>query len=370
MEYKNIAIAGLGLIGGSLAKTIRRKYPDAVIYGIDQNQKTLKDAQNEGVINYIADNVSSVAGSADIIFLCAPIKVNLDMISELGKARKESNCDFPIITDTSSIKYSLCQKANEVGLSDVFIGGHPMAGTEKSGYDAGYDRLFENVYYIVSPLKDVSNDKIETLRTFLKGLDCLPIVTDAKEHDFSVSCVSHVPHIISAALVNLVKNNDDSKQTLKSIAAGGFKDITRISSSSPSMWTMISEANRDQILPVLDQYIDSLHDIREKINSSNEDQIYNFFSDARDYRDNLPVRSKGAIEDSYGLFCKIIDEEGEIAALATRLAAHHINIKNIGIVHNREYENGALNIEFYDEASYDYAVEILTKFKYTIYEKY
>ncbi len=369
-DFKKIAIAGLGLIGGSLARTIRRKYNDSVyILGIDSSDESLESALKDGVINEASKDISSAAAGYDAVILSAPISTNLDMIDALSKVRqRDDNFDLKLVSDVSSIKQPIHDAAKEAGLNDIFIGGHPMAGTEKAGYAQSNAYLLENAYYIVTPSGNNDPSLVESYMEFLGSLDVIPIKLTVDEHDHATACVSHLPHIVSAALVNVVKDNDNEAGVLKTIAAGGFRDITRISSSSPAMWSFISDENKAQILPVLSEYIDALKDVKTLIEGQKNSVVTEFFSTARDFRDTMDVRSGGGIVDSFALRCDLIDEEGEIATIATRLATHHISIKNIGIEHNREFEDGVLKIEFYTQDALDKSKELLKKFRYTVYE--
>ncbi len=360
---KTVSILGLGLIGGSLAKTIKRKMPKVTIYAADTNASYLNKAISEGIIDKGFSSLDKDFLSCDLIFLCGPVDVNIAALRKIKDALPENP---PIITDVSSMKTKIHKAAEDSNLGRFFIGGHPMAGLESSGYDNANSYLFENVYYIITPSPEADDEKVSVFEKFLEDLDIIPIRLDVKAHDFSTACVSHVPHIISAALVNLVKDNDKD-DILKTIAAGGFKDITRISSSSPDMWTLISKGNKDEIVPVLEDYIEALKSIIASIQRESTQEIHDFFSSAKAYRDDISNNTGGVLPTIYQLSCEVIDEEGEIATIATRLATHHISIKNISIVHNREFEQGALNIEFYDRVSLNKAAELLEKYRYTIY---
>ena len=365
MKIETIGIIGLGLIGGSLAKTIRRKQPELTLIGYDSDSSSILDAMNDGIINFAAKEVGSDFAKCDLLFLCAPVSVNLKLLSQL-KEILPKEC---LITDVSSMKSKIQEEAKQLGIESHFIGGHPMAGLESIGYSSSNAYLFENVYYIITPDPSVPEDIVDGFTTFLKSIDVIPIQMTASEHDFAVANVSHVPHIISAALVNLVHHNDTEKEGMKRIAAGGFKDITRISSSSPDMWSQISKGNKEFILPVLDQYIDTLKKIRAELKEDCSEEIHDFFSDAKDYRDSITNRTGAAYRQNYRLYCDLIDEAGEIATIATRLSTHHISIRNIGIVHNREFEEGVLCIEFYDARALEEATDLLKRFRYHIYER-
>ena len=253
-------------------------------------------------------------------------------------------------------------------MEENFIGGHPMAGSEKSGFANSRPHLIENAYYILTPSGKVSRDKIDAYRAFIGSLKAIPVILDYREHDCITGTISHLPHIIAATLVNYVKDHDTKDELMKALAAGGFKDITRIASSSPAMWQQICLKNGENISRILDGYIQTLENVKNAVDSGSESALYSLFETSRDYRNSMPGASAGPIKKQYALYCDIIDEAGGIATIATILASNNINIKNIGIIHNREFEEGALRIEFYDEASSVKAVGLLQKYHYIVYE--
>ena len=244
-----------------------------------------------------------------------------------------------------------------------------MAGSEKTGYtNSGY-RLIENAYYILTPSEDVDLFMISEYSELVTALGAIPMILSYEEHDYITGVISHLPHIIASTLVYFVKENDTSSELMKHLAAGGFKDITRIASSSPTMWQHICLKNDENIVQILDQYIEMLEDAKKKVSSNNEQEIYNLFETSKNYRNSIPGGSSGPIKRAFAVYCDIIDEAGGIAAIATILAANNINLKNIGIVHNREFEEGVLRIEFYDEDSSHRAAEVLQKYRYIVYER-
>lgn len=156
---------------------------------------------------------------------------------------------------------------------------------------------------------------------------------------------------------------------MKLVAAGGFKDITRIASSSPEMWEQICMTNRKNISSILGDYITSLTRIQKELDNAEQRSIYHLFETSRDYRNSLPAKGSGALQPIYELYCDMVDEAGGIATLATILASNQISLKNIGIVHSREFIEAVLRIEFYDEQSMVQAADILRKHRYVIYER-
>ena len=202
-----------------------------------------------------------------------------------------------------------------------------------------------------------------------ESLKALPMLLNYREHDYVTGAISHLPHIIASTLVNFVRGADTPEELMKHLAAGGFKDITRIASSSPVMWEHICLQNRENISDILKAYIDMLTKMKGLIDNSREQELYRWFDSGRNYRNSIPDASAGPIKKAYVIYCDIIDEAGGIAAIATILASNGINLKNIGIIHNREFEEGVLRIEFYDEASSRKAAGLLQKFRYIVYER-
>lgn len=366
MIPNKIGFIGLGHIGGSIAKTIHRIYPDIRMIAFDTSEDTLETAMEEGVIVRGFCSLSSDFCDCDYIYLCAPVLDNTEYVKTLSEILH----DDMLLTDVGSVKQGIHRQIqNFPELEKHFIGGHPMCGTEHTGYEHSTAYMLENAYYILTPTQTVATAKVEEFEQFVRSIGALPMIMGCRQHDFSVGSVSHLPHVISATLVNLIKELDNEDETMRTIASGGFKDITRISSSSPLMWENICLANRSQILELIDTYVDAIGRIRQKIEDSDGRALNDFFSSAKEYRDSFNIPHTGSIQPVFLLFCDLIDEAGGIAAIATILAANHISIKNIGIIHNREFQQGVLQIEFYSKESYASALKLLRKYHYTVYEQ-
>ena len=273
------------------------------------------------------------------------------------------------MTDVGSVKSSIHKEVIKLGIEEYFIGGHPMAGSEKSGFANSKAILIENAYYILTPSSKVSQKKVDDYARFVESLRALPVQLTYEDHDYITGVISHLPHIIAATLVNFVKDSDSNDEMMKHLAAGGFKDITRIASSSPTMWQHVCLKNRENIVNILDKYIKMLEDAKERVKEGSEQEIYDLFETSKNYRNSIPGGSSGPIKRVFAVYCDIVDEAGAIATIATILAANNITLKNIGIVHNREFEEGVLRIEFYDEDSSHKATELLEKYRYTVYER-
>ncbi|MCR4998612.1 MAG: prephenate dehydrogenase/arogenate dehydrogenase family protein [Lachnospiraceae bacterium] len=365
MIFEHIGFIGLGLIGGSIAKAIKQKYPTTHIIGHASHSSTLEEACNAGVIENSAKLDIAEFASCDLLFLCSPVGVNVSYLEQLAPILSPS-C---MITDVGSVKGDIHHAIDELGLSKQFIGGHPMTGSEKTGFSHSAPGLLENAYYILTSTDESLQQDMDTFAGYIASLGAIPIKLTPSEHDFATAAISHLPHVISATLVNLVKANDTDKELLRTIAAGGFKDITRISSSSPVMWQHICQANRDEILKLTDLYIESFTEFQEAIRNSDATKLHSLFTNAKNYRDSMQTQSTGILPSNYEFYCDLMDEAGGIATIATILAAHGLNIKNIGIVHDREFEEGVLHIEMYDHDSMEAAITYLQQHRYNIHRK-
>ena len=362
---KTIGFIGLGLIGGSIAKTIRKFHPDYHILAYAKHKETLAAALNCNAIDAVLEEKDERYHTCDYIFLCAPVEYNIEYLKYL----KNVISDDCIITDAGSVKGPIHKAVEELGMDHCFIGGHPMAGSEQSGFEHSSDHLLENAYYILTPGGQVPLEKLTEFSELIDSLGSIPMVLTAEEHDFITAGVSHLPHIIASSLVNLINKLDNEAEYMKTIAAGGFRDITRIASSSPVMWEQICIENHENISSVLDEYIRMLIQIRCSIDNQEASYLYDMFARSRDYRDSIDASSSGLINKTYMLYIDIVDEAGGIATIATILAMEGISIKNIGIIHNREIEQGLLKLQYYQQNALEKGCALLKKRNYIVYER-
>ena len=364
-----IGFIGFGLIGGSIARALKKINKDYYLFAYDYHKDRpstdLEAALSDGVLDDVTTSLEDNFPDCDLLFLCAPVLSNIEYLKQLRPILKPS-C---LLTDVGSVKGNIHAAVAELGLTAQFIGGHPMTGSEKTGYLNSYALLLENAYYILTPTKEVPKEMVDTLYSLVEKMGSIPVILEAMEHDEITAAVSHVPHIIAAQLVNLVRESDDEAEKMRALAAGGFKDITRIAASSPVMWQNICLTNSDEIKRLLDRYIDSLQASSAALARRDGDYLYNMFDTAGEYRSAIPNKSIGMMKKMFEIYLDIMDEAGAIATIATLLASNQISIKNIGIIHNREFEEGVLRIEFYEEQAQTKANALLTRYNYKIYER-
>lgn len=369
-----IGIIGLGLMGGSLAKSFKKKGSCCKITAYDKDFQVLKEALTQTVIDEIAPLPGTDTGftgsfyHCDIIFICTPVHTVVPIIEKL-QGHLKSEC---ILTDIGSTKGEIIHEINRLNLEYRFIGGHPMTGSEKKGFEYSTDILLENAYYLLTPAQNADTNSITMLTDLLKSIGALVLTTDPDTHDFITAAISHVPHVIASGLVNTVKKHDNPDKLMHTLAAGGFRDITRVASSSPEIWQSICFSNKNHILSFLDSFMLELKSFQEKLVQNDHESVYGFYDQAKRYRDSFEFRTTGVIQPVFEFSISVEDRPGIIARIATILAGKNINIKNIGVVNNREGFEGVLRIEFYNQESMNNAYIVLKDMNYTIHlkEKY
>lgn len=357
---KKIGVVGLGIIGGSLVKAIHQRGLAEQIVAYNRNPKALEAALREGTISQAADGIDSSFAGCEIVFICTPVDKIPEYVQKLAEV-VDKDC---ILTDAGSTKSDVITAVQALVLPCTFIGGHPMAGSEATGYHAGRANLFENAYYILTPLEETDSRHVEKLSGFVRAFGALPIVLQPGRHDYATAAISHVPHVLASALVNTIRNLDGEDKIMHTLAAGGFKDITRIASSSPKIWDSICRTNRENIVEILDALIEGLNTFKNSL--CGDSRLQDFFASAKEYRDSFQDNRVGAIVKTYDIIVDVEDKPGVIADIASLLGQHGINIKNIGINNSREMEGGAMEICFYDHDSQAQSLNILKTAGYTV----
>lgn len=363
MHNKKIAIIGLGLIGGSLARALHERLGITDITAVNRSAAGLEQALKEGSIARGFHEINEYVLNSDIIFICTPVKRTIEYINAISKKVKP-RC---IITDVGSTKAEIISYINEMPEPPLFVGGHPMAGTEKTGYSSSFAHLFENAFYILSPCKSTTDEALDLMTEIVKGIGGIPVRLGAHEHDKITGSISHVPHIIASALVNMVKSYDTIDGKMQMLAAGGFKDITRIASSSAEMWENIILSNSVEIEGILDSYVEILNKFKGYIKEQNSEKVYNFFDTAKKYRDSFSIGRRG-FSPIFEVIVDVIDKPGIIGEIATLLGKNDINIKNINVSNSREFEQGCLKITLPDPESVDSAFKLLAALGYVVYK--
>ena len=350
--YK-IGIIGLGLMGGSLVKAFSKLGEVEKIVAYDQNGESLERAMKEGTVQEITNEIDEKFQDLDFIFICTPVNA----IYEYAKKLKEIVNENCIISDIGSTKKNIVQQIDELDLN--FVGAHPMIGSEKYGYEFSKEDLYVDAYYLLTKSNKTKLEDISKIKELLQKIRAIPLEIDLDRHDFSVAVVSHVPHIVASGLVNLAKDLDDETQTMKTIAAGGFKDITRIASANSYMWQNICEQNKEEIVVILEKFENIIKEFKNNIFSA--EKTYEYFETAKNHRDSFISKNKVDY-----VTVKVKNKAGVLAEITTICARNSINISNINVLRTKEKEDGIIKILFENEEEKDRSIELLRKHGYEV----
>ncbi|THF78384.1 prephenate dehydrogenase [Cohnella fermenti] len=359
-----IAIFGVGLIGGSLALCWKGK-PGMTIVGHSVNPSSVAKYLSLGVVDEGTTSIAEAAVNADFIFLCVPVGRLNDYLDELARLPLKAGC---IITDVGSTKASVVAHANTIDLGEaVFLGGHPMAGSERSGVEAATIDLFENAFYVLTPTGDTPPNALERMQELLRWTRAKVVVTDSVLHDSIVGAISHLPHLIAVGLVNQIARYNESNDLYRSLAAGGFRDITRIASSDPIVWRDILVNNKDVLLTLLADWKMEMERFAELLEREDGEGISEQFRQANGFRKQLPERRKGMIHSLHECYVDVPDHPGVIGRIATELGQARINLSNLHIVESREDVPGTLRLSFKEAADLEQAVALIRGMQYKVY---
>ena len=289
MLFDRVAIIGLGLIGGSLARALRRASLCGSITGYGRRETALQQAVEHGVIDHYSLDVPEAVDGADAVVLATPLSTTENLMRAMNEGLKP-DC---IVTDVGSAKGVVVAAARNA-LADrlpFFVPAHPIAGTEQSGVEASFAELFEDHVVIITPLAETDRDAREKIAVMWRGTGARVVELDVEHHDEVLAATSHLPHVLVYTLIDCLARMQD-KQEIFDYAAGGFADFTRVASSSPEMWRDICLANSTSLLAVLDRFEQHLDRARQAIASGEGEKLTEIFSRARQARDEF-ARSRG-----------------------------------------------------------------------------
>ncbi|HEC2153062.1 prephenate dehydrogenase [Staphylococcus delphini] len=356
----HVFFVGLGLIGGSLASNIQYFHPDITISAYDAHHEQLERALSIGIIDQASSDYESTLQEADIVIFATPVQTTVQYLSQLPQMKTKPGL---IVTDTGSTKSTIQAFEKELLSADIhLVGGHPMAGSHKSGVLNAKKHLFENAYYILVHQLTENQAAAQRIEQLLAPTRARFIHLTADEHDQITGVVSHVPHLIASSLVHLNAFYAADAPLIQDLAAGGFRDITRVASSNPEMWRDISIENKAHIVSSLKQLQQQLTETVAMLEQGHEEALYQFFDQAKTYRDGLPIRGKGAMQSTYDLYVDIPDKPGMISKVTEILSQHQISIRNLRILEVREDIYGALRISFKKAEDRDAAITALSDF--------
>ena len=355
-SYKYITIIGVGLIGGSLGLAIKRRVKGVVVTGCDKPD-VLRKARTRGAIDIAGKSIAAAVKNADLVILACPTANILSLLPAVARYASAET----LVTDVGSVKSAIVTVANKLFPWGNFIGGHPMAGVELSGIEAAHPLLFENAVYVLTPLKHTRRTHVKTLSDFLHTLGARVLKMDARTHDTVAAAVSHVPQLTAVALMNVAGLRHKQARKHLQLAAGGFRDLTRIATSRYDVWSDILRFNRAEIARALVLMTRELNSYGSMLKHSARPALRNNFATARKLRNAIPRNMKGFLRSLSDLYVYVQDKPGVLATMTVALAKANINIKDMELLKIREGSGGTFRLSFDSPEVSKKAAKILRK---------
>lgn len=356
---ERIAIVGMGLIGGSLALAWKERRKDLTLVGHDVPE-VLEKALRRGMIDAAGASVPEAVRGADLVVLSVPLDAMRSVLEEAAPHLKRG----ALVTDAGSVKMPVMREASRLLPSaNTFVGGHPMAGSEKGGISSADAFLFENAAYVLCPPLGQEEEpwleRYAPLVALIEATGARVFPLAAELHDRIAACISHLPQILATALMRLVSDRQDKAYT--QLAAGGFRDMTRIASSPFGMWQPILDANRGPILDALGDFRDILSQFARQLELQHSGALCQAFEDARGMRDAIPRDSRGFLYPLSDVYVYAEDRPGVLAHITGTLFQDGISIKDIALLRIREGTGGAFRLSFENDQLAEAAVVSLGK---------
>jgi prephenate dehydrogenase len=282
-NFKNILIIGLGLIGGSLALSLKREGFNGKIYGFDLNKDRIKKAVELGAIDKGFSSYEEIPWEEiDLVILATPVKTFEDVAKEIKKYLKPET----VVSDVGSVKGDLIERLSKILEPHTFVGAHPIAGTEKEGIENAVIGLFKNARLILTPIG--KHEDVERVKKLWEDLGSKVEIMNPHKHDFVFASVSHLPHAVAFALVDaLIQLSEETGIDLFQYPGGGFKDFTRIAASSPNVWKDIFIENKENVVHTIEEFIKSLEKLKTFIEEEDEQNLIKLLSESREKRLSL-----------------------------------------------------------------------------------
>ncbi len=338
-EFNSISIIGMGLMGGSMALSLKRAGFNGHIIGMDTSMESLEYAKNINALDIIAKDIKQGICSSDLIIIAVPLGYYEEIFKEISPYLKEN----VVVTDLGSVKGCVHHIAEKnLPKNASFIGGHPMAGSEKDGIQAANAFLYENAYYFLTPEDHIPLHIVDKLKKLVTSLGAYPVVISSDEHDKIVSQISHLPHLMASILVNTLDQNKGISSL--PFVGGGFRDSTRIASGNPFMWKDIFFFNQKELLSSVKKLEEVLKECKRILENEDKENMLEHLKNAKLLRDSLPHHGKDYISPLYEIIVSVEDKPGVLGELTNLLGKNEINIKEIEILHSRQEEKGAIRL--------------------------
>jgi len=332
---ERILLIGTGLMGGSVGLGIARAWPTAERLALDPVHAI--QAVELGAATRIANDADLAA--VDLVVVSVPVSATAAVFGDIGPKLRAGT----IVTDVGSTKASIAEAARSLLPPSVpFVGGHPMAGSELSGIEAARADLFEGSWWVVTPTAEADADAVRSVLALVTALGARSLVLDPAAHDTLVATVSHLPQLLASSLMRFAGEQGRDRAAIRALAAGGFRDMTRIAASRPDIWLDICRENRDAIVSVLRAYAGDLGSVADAVERGDVEGLRALFEQARDARRSLPTKAGvGEIEE---LLIEIPDRPGALADVTTTVGELGVNIEDLAITHAADGDRGVLSL--------------------------
>ncbi len=279
--FQRMAIAGVGLIGGSLAQAVKERKVVGEVVGVGRNEERLKRACEAGIIDNFTAQIDDSLGTVDLMVIATPVCMIADLVEKMIPFLKEGT----VITDVGSVKKEIVEQV-EGFMPDTlhFVGGHPIAGTENSGFEHSFSTLFEERTCILTPVESTNQQAIRQVQELWSRVGSIVVCLNCDEHDEILAAVSHLPHMVAYGMVNCLLTIEGFEENIFSFSAGGFKDFTRIAGSDPAMWRDIALMNREKLLSMIERFQSYLEELKEAIEQKDSEKLFAEFQKSRTFK--------------------------------------------------------------------------------------
>lgn len=283
--FDTVSIIGIGLIGSSIARGIKKHNIANKVVGYAKTLETREKAMDLGYMDQVFDSANDAIKDADLVILCVPVGANRDIMIEISDNLSEGT----ILTDVGSVKAEVIKQLKDIIPDKVsFIPAHPIAGTEFSGPESGFAELFDHKWCVLTPYEKSKKQDIKKVKDFWERLGMNVDEMSPEYHDLVLAITSHIPHLIAYNIVGTATNLAEiTRKEVTKYAAGGFRDFTRIASSDPIMWRDIFLNNQEAVLEMLDKFSDDLSSLREAIKKKDGKELQKYFTKTRDIRKRI-----------------------------------------------------------------------------------
>ena len=281
MSIANVAIIGLGLLGGSIGLAVKELAPGITTRGYDRDAGVRKAAQQRGLVGTVCDTAAEAVAGADLVILCVPVGA----MEEAARDIADDLAPHAIISDVGSSKKSVAEALARALPDHTIIPAHPVAGTEESGPEAGFASLFTNRWCIITPPDGVDQAALDALSAFWTQLGATVEIMDSEHHDLVLAVTSHIPHLIAFTIVGTASDLEEvTRSEVIKYSAGGFRDFTRIAASDPVMWRDVFLNNKGAVLEMLGRFTEDLTAMQRAIRSGDGEALHELFSRTRAIR--------------------------------------------------------------------------------------